>query len=161
MPTKVFKVDYSHYTLVQNTLLGSDMLVGGCCMGPKMAISNYHFTPYAMTPYVCRHRRRILRSMTPNRVRGVMFMLSIASWNFWLGSNRLVRGICIGSKLASYCHIETHREPMPWPPPSCPLDNEAILWHLGADMMCIHFILFGYTYMEWNYAKKSNMWIRV
>ena len=48
MPTKVFKVDYSHYTLIQNTWLGSDMLVGGCYMGPKMAISNDHFTPYAI-----------------------------------------------------------------------------------------------------------------
>ena len=38
MPTKVIKVDYSHYTLVQNTWLGSNMLVGGCYIGPKMAV---------------------------------------------------------------------------------------------------------------------------
>ena len=37
-PTKVFKVEYSHQTLVENTWLGSNMLVGGCYIGPKMAI---------------------------------------------------------------------------------------------------------------------------
>ena len=106
------------------------------------------FTPYARPPCVCRRRRRILRPMSPNQVGALMFMLSIASWNFWLGSNRLVRGTCIGSKLASYCHIETHREPTPWPPLYCPLDNEAIQWHLGADMMRIHLVLVGYTYID-------------
>ena len=118
---------------------------------------NGHFTPYARPPCVCRRRRRILRPMSSNQVTALLFMLSIASWNFWLGSNRLVRGTCIGSKLASYCHIETHREPTPWPPPSCPLDNEVIIWHLGTDMMRIHLVLLGYTHMEWIYEKKSNI----
>ena len=34
------------------------------------------------------------------------------------------------------------------------MGNEVILWHLGADMMRIHLVLVGYTYMEWTYEKK-------
>ena len=50
MPTKVFKVDYSRYTLVQNTLLGSDMLVGGCYMGPKIGHFKLPFYPLCHDP---------------------------------------------------------------------------------------------------------------
>ena len=38
MPINVFKIDYSHYMLVQYTWLGSYMLVGGCYIGRKMAV---------------------------------------------------------------------------------------------------------------------------
>ena len=37
-PTKVFKVEYRHEIVVGNTWLGSNMLVGGYYIGPKMAV---------------------------------------------------------------------------------------------------------------------------
>ena len=58
MPTKVFKVEYMHYMLVQNTWLGSDMHVGGCYIGVKIAFwhcctpeSKGHFEAAAAAAY--------------------------------------------------------------------------------------------------------------
>ena len=154
-PTTVYNVEYMHWTRAENIWLSPKSLVGGYHIGSKMAVFKWPLYPLCQTPMCMPPPAAHIEAHEPNQVRAVMFMLSIASWNFWLGPSRLVRGTCIGSKLASYCHIETHREPTPQPPPSCPLDNEVIIWHPGTYMMRIHLVLLGYTHMEWIYEKKS------
>ena len=42
MPTKVFNVEYMHHMFIENTWLGSDMHVGWCHKGMKIAF--WHWT---------------------------------------------------------------------------------------------------------------------
>ena len=84
-------------------------------------------------------------------------MLSIVSWNFSLASNVLVCGVRIGSKLAA---ILTRKDQGHRPnglDSIWKLDNEMIISHLGLDMLFIHLVLVGYTYIEWIYAKITNI----
>ena len=42
MPTKVFKVEYMHHMFIENAWLGSNMHVGWCHTGMKIAF--WHWT---------------------------------------------------------------------------------------------------------------------
>lgn len=53
-----------------------------------------HQTPICMLPPAAH-----IEVHEPKPSYRVIIMLSIAAWNFWLGSNRLARGLCICSKL--------------------------------------------------------------
>ena len=85
MPTKIFKVEYRHYTLVWNTWLGSDMLVGGCYIGPNMTKFCSNLVDFPVSRYWCLSCKclQTLASMTLlSWIQGKMHIVMPPPWSY-------------------------------------------------------------------------------